>query len=284
MNDAEKTGAADDLSTRFFALIGGFVCIILGMGLSVLLEDLAGLRDSFVTLRANTDHLSSIYVVFGLLVAFTAQPSGRGQWGLFGATVTIQSFAYAVAITIAGLAQTTIAPERLYFVPICVFLLVSWPILATGCLIMARGGIALAHPGYKGVLLWTALAIPGSALGGLIADLVDVAGAMPALITDGKIILAMAMMFPAWFLAVDARPVRPLLWALFGILMAALQISNVIISMIAADFVQQFIDSDSVYISAMVIAPAVLWPAAIIRLARASTGPAGPWHEEEDPA
>ena len=262
--------------SSLFAILAGSVCMLAGWGLAALLVNVAGLREWFVAFRTDDAELY-LLIALSLIIIFTAQPVGWGQRRLFALTVFLQSFAYYAAATIAGFAQTVIAPERVYFVPLCVFLVLSWPVLAAGCLVLERGGVAVAHTHYRGVLRWTALAIPGIALSGLLADLVDAAGAMPRVIEETEVILFLAMAVPAWILADRARPTRSSHWALFGILLAVLQISTVSASMVTAWLVAPFADSGSFIMPVAVVVPMVLVPLAVIRIAKAVTGPGGPW-------
>lgn len=272
----------EQLGPSLFATLAGLVCIVAGFGLAVQIEDAAGLRESLLAFRATTGAALYLPIALSLTIIFTSRPVGWGQRGLFALTVFLQSLAYYAAITIAGFAQTVIAPDSIYFVPLVVVMLFAWPVLAAGCLVFERGGI-VARLNYRAIRRWTALAIPGMAACGLLADLMGAAGAMPVLIEERKIILLMAMAFPALHLAIKAQPTRPTHWALFGILLAVLQIVTVSVAMVTAWLVAPFTDGDSVFsmfMSHLVILPIILLPPALIFLARAATGPGGPWRPE----
>ncbi len=266
--------------SSLLAILAGSACMLAGWWLAALLLDVAGLRERLVAVRTGDVVLYPL-IALSFIIIFTAQPVGWGQRRLFALTVFLQSFVYYAAATIAGFAQTVIAPERVYFVPLCVLLVLAWPVLALGCLVLERGGVAVAHTNYRGVLRWSALAIPGIALSGLLADLVDAAGAMPTVIEKTKLILLIAMAIPVWILADRARPTRSSHWALFGILLAVLQISTVSASMGTAWLVEQFADSGSIIMHVAVIVPMILLPLAVIRIAKAVTGPGGPWRPEK---
>lgn len=279
--NATPTGEREWAGPSLFALGAGLVCIVAGWELAFRIEDVAGQRESFSAFRADTDVASNLLFALSLVIILTAWPVGRGQRGLFALTVFLQSLAYYAAITIAGFAQAVIAPERVYFVPLVVFMLLAWPVLVAGCLILERAGVA--HANYRGLRRWTALAIPGMAACGLFADLVDAAGALPVLIEKSKTILLLAMTTPVWILANKAQPTRPTHWALFGILLAVLQISTVFVAMGVAWLVDQFGGNGSLFSlfrSVVVVVPMILLPLAVIRLAKAVTGPGGPWRPE----
>lgn len=283
MNDSTNTPAVsrDDDAGFLFTLLGGFVCMLAGMGLVILLESATGLRETFLVARAGTDMLENLPFILGFVVIVTARPAGWAQWGLYGLVITLQSVAYYLGISMAGLARMAVAPDGRYLAQFCVFLPISWVVLALGYLALKRGGTVLVNTDYRSISRWAAFAMPGFVLCGLLLDQVGAAGAMPALIEDAEFILLLAMVFPAWVLANKAQPTRPSHWALLGILMMVLQVSTVFVAMVTAWLVTPFTDGDSMLMPVVAVVPVALLPMAFIRIAKAVTGSGGPWRPEK---
>lgn len=277
MNDNARPTAVSGEATgsTLFAILGGFACVFAGMGLAFLLGEATGLRQRFLEIDPKVDVLMLFPLALSYVVICEARSAVWPRWGLFVLTVTVQSSLYYLAIAAAGAIQVLVTPERGFLVPLLVFVLLSWPVAATGYLALRREGIRFTPEApHGGLMPWLVATAPGIVVSGLVLDIVDALWALPALLHPVSVTFALLLPVLAITKAVRAETVAD--WATVAILTMVAQVAAVIagatLSMVAARF------DPTGYSIAIIYGIAPWYVASVaVRAAKAIIGPGGPW-------